>query len=1212
MPGARLILNARYFHIAKVGEKADGKHVMTQDAAMGLVNYVGTRESVILNMPDQLSLNGEEVASLNLDPLKLKKEVADKPATHKQINLLADLLKEFPEAKQSLEYQDFKRNPTIENATELISHAAEFGLGFAVDLGKAKNLVEYVGKRPGVDRVGEHGLFSSSTNVDIKKAQEEIANCKGNIWTHVISLRREDADALGYDTQKPWRDLVMQKIDVIAKASNIPVSELHWYAGMHNTTHHPHIHLFIFSDNPKSGKLTVDGINKIKSEFSTVIFADERRHIYEHKTEMRDEIKQKIDDILSGPQGNVSDQFSNEEWNILSKKMLCLSQDVKGRSGKLQYGWIKDSNIRQQVNEILVDLAKARDIQNLYELYCEDHKELQRMYRNDPQDITPLLKDKEFKSIKNKIIREAVQLGNLIPEYELALEEMPVKYQTHNDYVTSAEMDEYAYPPLSDEESLFSSDSKSPPDFIPYSGYGASAEPEASEDYESPIPHMEKETFDKCYQKAFDGDTNARYRLAKIYFYGKGIDRNYEQARMWYGLAAAGGHAYAKYELGKMYLYGLGIDKDPQLGEEYCLDAYWKFRSMVADKVGFDIGKYVDEGTAILDGYSGDKDSSYLMYCLGRMEYAGEGLEQDYEKAFQWYGLAAQAGHVHSNYCLAKMYYGGEVVIQDYEQAKCFYEQAARGHDKYAYYALAKMYDNGIGTEQNYAKAAEYYTRASQGNVPYADYRLAHMFAIGQGVEQDQELSEILYRKALNEFIEQEKQQPDAAVEFRIAEMYLRGIGVEQNIDEAVKWLTLCCEKENPRAQFELAALYQKGESIQRDEEKAQTLYSAALAGFVNEEKNTPAASIEYRIASMFAKGYGTDQDAEKSFRWYKQAADNGHAHAAYCAAQACYTGTGTEQDYAESVKWYEKAVTGGDTYAMYALGKMYRDGNAHTAFKYFLSAAKLEHGFAQYAVAKALLAGEGIEKNVPEAIKWFEKCAERGNHFAEYKLAVLFSEGKEVPKDEIKAQKHYAAALAGFLQMEQESPDADMEYRIAGMFLNGKGCAIDYPTAALWLSRCSAAGNFMAQYQLAGLLYTGKGIPQNEQKAQLLYASALRGFTESIKVNPNSDMLYLIGIMQERGLGTSRDIQTAKYFYSVAAQIGNESAADRLQQIETAENKAVLNSVFGIFRAFAQSMGNNINDSTRHKYRQDKKLLQKQRELKHSHGQKEEFGQYM
>jgi len=104
LPGARIVLNSRYFHIAKAGEKADGKHVMTRDAAMGLVNYVGTRESVVLNVPNQLSINGEEITALNLDPLNLKAEVAARPATHKQMELLSDLLHEFPEAKRSLEY----------------------------------------------------------------------------------------------------------------------------------------------------------------------------------------------------------------------------------------------------------------------------------------------------------------------------------------------------------------------------------------------------------------------------------------------------------------------------------------------------------------------------------------------------------------------------------------------------------------------------------------------------------------------------------------------------------------------------------------------------------------------------------------------------------------------------------------------------------------------------------------------------------------------------------------------------------------------------------------------------------------------------------------------------------------------------------------------------------------------------------------------------
>lgn len=323
MSGARIVLNSRYFHIARAGEKADGKHTMTKDAAMGLVNYVGTRESVELNV-NQTSMNGEEIIALNLDPLKLSAEVGARPATGKQMKTIADLLWEIPEAKKGLEYQDFKANPTIGNASELISYAAEMGLGFAVDLGKAKNLIEYVGKRPGVDRVGEHGLFSSEPNVDIRKAQEEIASCKGNIWTHVISLRREDADALGYDHQKPWRDLVLQKVDVIAKASNIPVSDLHWYAGMHNTTHHPHIHLFVFTDDPKVGHLNVSGINEMKAAFSEVIFADERRHIYEHKTKIRDNLKQKIDDILSDIRNGSSDQLNRKQKDSLCEKLLHL------------------------------------------------------------------------------------------------------------------------------------------------------------------------------------------------------------------------------------------------------------------------------------------------------------------------------------------------------------------------------------------------------------------------------------------------------------------------------------------------------------------------------------------------------------------------------------------------------------------------------------------------------------------------------------------------------------------------------------------------------------------------------------------------------------------------------------------------------------------------------------------------------------------------
>ena len=1203
---------------------------MTKDAAMGLINYVGTREGVELNVPKQMKLDGTSDTPLNLDPLKLRPEVASKPVTSKQLDTIAKLLEQFPDAKKTFEYDDFKTNPTIGNASELISRAAEIGLGYAVGIGEATNLVEYVGKRPGVDCAGEHGLFSSEPNVDIKKAQEEMANCKGNIWTHIVSLRREDADALGYDHQKPWRDLVMQKVDIIAKASNIPVSELHWYAGMHNTTHHPHIHLFVFSDNPKSGKLTVQGINKMKQEFSKEIFAEERLHIYEHKTEVRDEIKSKINSILSGIENHESDQFSKKELDALCGRLLHLSHDLEGKSARLQYGRLKkDLNIRSQVDGILSDLAKAPAIQELYKLYCEDHKDLQRMYRNNPKDIEPMIKNNEFDSIKNKILQEAVKLGKAsldfcpgngnIPESADRANTDPV-YSKGNpaDYGTKDYEDSFSL--LSDDESLFASvpderpDNEYPEEFDQPAGW------EPQENYEQeapPVIHKQKESenFGQCLDKAMDGDSNARYRLAKMYFYGNGVEQDYIQAQVWYGLAAEGGNSLAKYELGKMNLYGVGIEKNPELGKEYCLDAYWSFRSSIAEIYGYDIGQHVDRGTT--DEISGFEKAGYLMYCLGRMEHAGEGAEQDYGKAFRWFQLAADSSHVHSNYCLAKMYYGGEGVPQNYYNAKYFYEQAAKGKDKYAYHALGKMFDTGTGTEQDYSKAAEWFLRASQENVPYADYRLGQMFSIGQGVEKDEELSQILYRKALDEFIEQEKRQPNASDEFRIANMYLKGLGVEPNPEEAVKWLELCCEKKDPRAQFQLARMYQDGEAIARDEAKAQDLYAAALTGFLLQEQETPSASVEYKIAGFYDRGNGAEPDAAQAYSWYMKAAEAGHPHAAYKAAKCYFEGTGTEQNFESAEKWFIRAAEGGDSYAMYALGKMYRDGtgvetNFSTSYDYFLAAAELGHEFAQFAAAKALLYGIGIEKNLQLAMVFLKKCAERKNHYAEYQVGQMYENKKGLLNSDITAIVYYKRALEGFIADDLKNPSSETEYRIGMMFYRGKGSVVDYLSAYQWFSMSAEKGNSHAQFYMARMLEKGEGVNINKQQSKEFYLKAFQGFLKDWKENENPDTLYKIGTMHEFGLGVEKNEEAAKECYKEAAAAGSESAQERLKQIEDYEKSVAIHSIFGLFRAFSHNLGNNIQDSTTRKYRQDHKQLLKQRQLKAAHGQKEGLEQTM
>ena len=1170
MVGARIVLNSRYFHIARAGEKANGKHIMTKDATMGLVNYVGTRESVELNV-NQTSMNGEEITALNLDPLKLSAEVAARPATGKQMKTIADLLWEIPEAKKGLEYQDFKANPTIGNASELISYAAEIGLGFAVDLGKAQNLIEYVGKRPGVDRVGEHGLFSSEPNVDIRKAQEEVVSCKGNIWTHVISLRREDADALGYNHQKPWRDLVLQKIDVIAKASNIPVSELHWYAGMHNTTHHPHIHLFVFTDQPKVGHLNVSGINMMKAAFSEVIFADERRHIYEHKTVIRDSLKQKIDDILSDIQNGSGNQLNRKQIDLLTEKLLHLGEQLKDRPGRPQYGRIKDLGIRREVKAIMSGLAEAPAIRQLYELYCEDHKDLQRMYRNDPKDIGPIINNREFDSIKNKIIRAAISLSKNAPELNGSLititdpNDLQVTSENWQSSMTGVEDS------ISDEESLFLSAPDERLDWMPPQDEENPFEPNSvsafrisdygnDKDWERKKSSNRKEdNFEDCFDKAMNGDIEAKYQLARKYFDGNGVDRDYDQAKMWYGLAAAAGHSFAKDELGKMYLYGIGIEKNQELGMEYCLDAYWDFRASVEKSYGFDVGRFVDDGTAEKEGFSGIKDAAYLMYTLGRMEYAGEGIPRNYGKAYQWFRLSSDAGHIHSNYQIAKMYYAGAGVRQDYAMAESYYRTAANGKDKYAYYALGKMFDTGIGAEQNYQMAAQWYTKASMEDVSNADYRLAQMYGSGQGVEKDDELAGALYQKALNEFIEQDKQQPDADTEFRVANMYLKGLGVEKNPEDGLKWLELCCEKKNARAQYQLAVLYQNGDGVRQDEIKAQSLYSEALAGFLEQEKGTPAAFVEYQIAGMYMHGNGTERDDKKAFQWYVEAAENGHPHAAYCAARACYEGTGTEQSDPDAVKWYQKAADGGDAYAMYALGKMYRDGigvelNNKRAYQYFLAASKLEHEFAQFAAAKALLSGMGVEKNVQGAVDWFRKCAEKGNLYAFYQLGRIYSE--EDMLDEKKARLYYALALAGFIEQEKEKENAQTEYRIASMLLDGLGTEKDVESAVKWFSKSAKQNSPYAAYKL-GEIFSDENQPCYDQtKASQFYRQAFDGFLSQEQEQADAQLEYRIASMYLAGKGTEKDVKAAVQWLTLSAEKENNYAAYQLGEIFSDESQ--------------------------------------------------------
>lgn len=231
------------------------------------VNYIATREGVE----------------------KFKSDYGNMNATKKQQKLIQQLIKDYPTATGMFEYNDFKENPTRENASEFISSVIDTNLD---DITTKENYIDYISHRPRVEKLGEHGLFSDAgLQFELNDVVKEIGEHEGNVWTHIISIKREDATRLGFDSVQSWMSLCQEKRNDLAKAMKIDPNNLKWFAAFHNEGHHPHIHMVAYSKNPKEGYLTKKGIESIRKQYAGSIFKNDLLHIYENQTANRDEIK---------------------------------------------------------------------------------------------------------------------------------------------------------------------------------------------------------------------------------------------------------------------------------------------------------------------------------------------------------------------------------------------------------------------------------------------------------------------------------------------------------------------------------------------------------------------------------------------------------------------------------------------------------------------------------------------------------------------------------------------------------------------------------------------------------------------------------------------------------------------------------------------------------------------------------------------------------
>ena len=326
------------------------------------------------------------------------------PATKKQQEFIARLLKSFPSCWELIEYEEYLDHPTQGSASAFIQQVQE---DYIEALEQKENFIDYISHRPGVQKDGEHGLWDANGKVkNLAQAVREVAEHTGNVWTPVIALRREDAERLGYDSAKNWQALVKASANDIAAAYKIQSDNLRWYAAFHRKPKQVHIHMIVFSTDPREGYLTKEGIRQVKSAFARRIYYADRMHIYQQKDTARQELqvqarKAMVECIAQLEHGSMDNARLEQLTEELAERLLT----VKGRK---VYGYLPP-RVKAIVDAIVEELAKDERVSAAYETWQTLYEQVCLDYDQRPPKRLPLSRQKEFRSVRNMIIQETLQ-----------------------------------------------------------------------------------------------------------------------------------------------------------------------------------------------------------------------------------------------------------------------------------------------------------------------------------------------------------------------------------------------------------------------------------------------------------------------------------------------------------------------------------------------------------------------------------------------------------------------------------------------------------------------------------------------------------------------------------------------------------------------------------------------------------------------------------
>ena len=564
----------------------------------------------------------------------LKDDNAHLPATKKQQKYIQRLLRSFPEAKELPEHEDYATEPNRQTAFDLIEQIHE---DFVEPMGSRENYLDYVSNRPGVKSLGEHGLWNADGKVtSLENAIAEVAQHQGNVWTPIISLSRQNAERLGYTDLENWQALINASITDIAKGYKIHPDHLRWYAALHEKEKHLHVHMVIFSTDPKEGFLTKQGIRSIKSALVSTIYRNDRLHIYEKKDHQRSILQQEAEEQMASLIGQMSTgTLQNGKLELLVTDLAKRLQEV---SGKKVYGYLPP-RVKRIVDEIVDELSKDERVAAAYALWQDFREQLCIDYNQTPPQRVPLSQQKEFKTVRNMVIRETLRLS----------------------------------------EMNFTFEDDTMPD-----------EPEPEE---PPAPSTQSSAR-TIYQQAHF------YRKAKTVLNDADADPG-EKAmalvtlrRLW-----EEGYTIAAHQLGKAYRDGLGSPVDREAAAEW----FQKSTEAENDCSAYALGKLLLEQGEFSQARiwlqkAATQNNQYAQYRLGKLLLIGaDDIPKDVDAAIRHLKESAVQGNQFAQYTLGKLYLLGQEVKADHEEALRYLSQAAAQGNTYAQYFIDHQNDfNGV------------------------------------------------------------------------------------------------------------------------------------------------------------------------------------------------------------------------------------------------------------------------------------------------------------------------------------------------------------------------------------------------------------------------------------------------------------------------------------------------------------------------------------